>query len=64
MYNLIGYNDTYLKTWGSLQQNYRDDPALDDNGNITDFPNDNNNSILFKFKRQITGQTGNNGTRC
>ena len=64
MYDLIGYNDAYLKTWGSLQQNYRDDPALDDNGNITDFPNDNNNSILFKFKRQITGQTGNNRTRC
>ena len=64
MYNLIGYNDTYLKTWGSLRQYYRDEPALDNNGNIIDFPNDNNNSTLFKFKRQITGKTGNNGTRC
>ena len=64
MHNLIGYNDTYLKTWGSLQQYYRDEPALDNNGNIIDFPNDNNNSTLFKFKRQITGKTGNNGTRC
>ena len=36
---------------GSLYQYYRDEPALNDNCNIIDFPNDNNNSILFKFKQ-------------
>ena len=38
---------------------YRDEPALDNNNIIIDFPNNNNNSILFKFKQQITGQKGN-----
>ena len=50
MYILIKYSDTYLKTSG-------------DNSNITDFPNDNNNSISFKFKQQMTGQTENNGEK-
>ena len=31
--------------------------------NDIDFPANNNNSILLKFKQQITGQTGNNGTK-
>ena len=57
MYNLIEYSDAYLKTPGSLWQ-YRDDPAL----NAIGFPANNNNSALFKFKQQITGQTGNGGT--
>ena len=44
---------------------YRDEPALDNNNIIIDFPNNNNNSILFKFKQQITGQKGNSGKkRC
>ena len=51
MYNLIDYSDTYSKTSGSLWRNYRDKPDLKDNGNIIDFPNDDNNSILFNFKR-------------
>ena len=29
------------------------------NGNIIDIPDDNNNSVSFKFKRNITWQTGN-----
>ena len=53
MYNLIEYSDAYSKTSGSLRQYYRDDPALDNNNNIIDFPANNNNSILFKFKQQI-----------
>ena len=32
------------------------------NGNIIDFPDDNNNSVSFKFKQNITCQTGNSGT--
>ena len=62
MYNLIEYSDAYLETSGSLWQYYKDEPALNGNGNIIDIPNDNN-SISFKFKQQITEQTGNNGTK-
>ena len=50
MYNLIKYSDAYSKKSGSLWQQYRDEPALDNNGNIIDFPDDNNNSASFKFK--------------
>ena len=42
MYNLIEYSDAYSKTSGSLQQYYRDEPALDNNGNIIDFSDDSN----------------------
>ena len=63
MYNLIEYSDAYSKTSGSLWQYYRDEPALDNNGNITDFSDDNNNSASFKFKQKITGQTGNSSAK-
>ena len=42
MYNLIEYSDAHSKTSGSLWQYYRDEPALDNNGNIIDFLGDNN----------------------
>ena len=38
MYNLIEYSDNYSKTFGSLWQYYRDQPFLDDNSTIADFP--------------------------
>ena len=38
---------------------YRDELALEDNGNMIDFPNINNNSFSFKFEQQITRQAGN-----
>ena len=63
MFNLIKYNDAYSKTSGSLWQYYRDEPALDANDNIIDFRANNNNSNSFKFKQQITGATGNVGTK-
>ena len=63
MYNLIEYSDPYSKTSGSLWQYYRDEPALDNNNNIIDFPANNNNSISIKFKQQITVQTGNGGKK-
>ena len=63
MYNLIEYSDAYSKTSGSLWQYYRDEPALNSNGEIIDVPANNNDSSLFKFKQQITGQTGNDGTK-
>ena len=53
MYNLIEYSKAFWKTSGSLWKCYRDEPVLDNNNNIIDFPDDNNNSISFKFKRQI-----------
>ena len=63
MYNLIEHNDTYQKTLGSFWQYYSDEAVICKNRNITDFPNDNNNRISFKFKEEITGETGNNGTK-
>ena len=62
MYDLIQYSDAYSKTSGSLWQYYRYEPALNNNNNIIDFPT-NNNSTSFKLKQQITGQTGNGGTK-
>ena len=36
MYNSIEYSDHHSKTWGSLWQYQRDEPALDANGTVTD----------------------------
>ena len=63
MQNLIEHSDNYSKTSGTLQQYYRDEPFLDDNGAITYFPVDDNNNTLFKFKAKIADRTGNNGRR-
>ena len=63
MYNLIEYIDAYLKLSGSLWQYCRDEPAIKSNGEIIDFPANNNNSASFKFKQQITGQTRNQSTK-
>ena len=51
MYYLIEYSDNYSKTSGSLWHYYRDESYLNANGAIADFPADNNNSPLFKFKK-------------
>ena len=58
IYNLIEHSDNYSKTSGSLWQYYRDEPALNNAGSSIDFPDDNN-SVLFKSKQKIIGQTGN-----
>ena len=63
MYYLIEYSDAYSKILGSLWQYYRDEPVLGNNKNIIDFHVDNNNSISFKFKQQITAQTKNGDTK-
>ena len=42
IYNLIEYSDAYSKTLGSLWQYFRDEPALESNGEIIDF----NKSII------------------
>ena len=59
VYNLIEYRDTFLKTSVSLWQYYRDEPALNNDSNTNDF-HANNNTVSFKFKEKITGQTNHN----
>ena len=49
------HSGTYLKTSRSLWQYHRDEPALYNNGNIIDFPDDSNNSASLKFKQKLTG---------
>ena len=63
MYNLIEYSAASSKTLESLWEYYRDEPALDNNDNITDFSANDNDSVLFKFKQQITGQIGSCDTK-
>ena len=63
MYNLIEQSDSYSKTSGSLWQYCKEIPAVDNNGDITDF-NGANATDSFNFKTKITGQTAadnNNG---
>ena len=61
MYNSIEYSDIY---WKIFLQYYRADLALNNGGNLVDFPADNNdNSTSFKLKEKITGKTGNDGTK-
>ena len=66
MYNLIECSNSCSKTPGSLWQCYRDEPVLA-NSIFADFPSDNDNyyhlNDSFKFKQEITGQTGNDGTK-
>ena len=47
-YNFIGYSDIYSKPSGSLWQSCRDEPDLDNNGCIVNFPVDSN-TIWYKF---------------
>ena len=63
MYNLVEYSDNYSKTCRSLWLYYRDEPFLDDNGSIDDFPADDNNSASFEFKTKIAGRAGLDGTK-
>ena len=59
MYNLIEYSDNYSKTSGILWQYCRDEPDVDNNGDIDDF--DAANSL--KIKEKVTRQAGNNSTK-
>ena len=62
MYNLIEYSDNYLKTSGILFQFCRNIPALDNDGAVTDFTEANVTDSL-NFNKNLTGQTGDNGTK-
>ena len=59
----IEFSDASSKISEILWQYYRNEPALDINDNIINLSANDNNSILFNFKQQITGQTGNGGTK-
>ena len=62
-YKLIEYSFNYTKTSGNLWKYYRDQPDLNNPGNITDFPDDDDdddddsNTVSFKSKQKIKGQT-------
>ena len=62
MYNFIEYSDNYWKTSRILWQYFRDKPALANNGDISDF-NEDNATSSFDLKEKVTGQTGNNGNK-
>ena len=51
----------YSKTSGSLWQHYRDEPLLNSNVAIIDFPVNNNDNILVKLKTKKDGKAGNGG---
>ena len=66
MYILIEYSDIYWKPSGGLWQYYGDEGTLNNDGDINDFPDNNSNnhnSIQFKFKEKIIGQTENDSTK-
>ena len=48
-YNLIEYSENYSQKSGSLCHCYRDEPALNDDGSIIDFPANNDTSLSFKY---------------
>ena len=47
----------------SLWQNYRIEPILHNNDDITDFSTNSNDSISFKLKKKLQKKTGNNSTK-
>ena len=63
MYNLVEYSDNYSKTCEILWQYCRDEPALDDDGTITDLTEYNADTNFFEVKQEITAQMDNNGTK-
>ena len=64
MYNLIEYSDNYSNTSGSSWQYCKDKAAVNDaNGDIIDVNVANTVTNSFKFKQQITCETGNGGTK-
>ena len=54
MYDLIECSNAYLKISRGLWQKCRDETALNINENIADVPDNENKSISFKFRQQIT----------
>ena len=62
MYNLIECSNNYSKTLVSLRQYSKYIPAVNNNGDIVEF-NRASTTDSFNFKANVTGQTGDNGTK-
>ena len=62
MYSLIEYSGNYSKASGCLWRYYRDEPILNANSVIADFPTDDNSSASFKFETKKVGKVRNDGT--
>ena len=62
-YNLTEYSDNYSKSFRSLWHYYRYEPFCGDNGAIADFPANDNNSVLFKYKTKIADRPENGGKK-
>ena len=63
MYNLIEYSDSYLKRSGSLWQYYEMNQLQIKMIALINFPNDDYNSTVSKFKQKITGHTYSGRTK-
>ena len=57
MYHLLEYSKNYLKTTGTLQNYYKDDPNNCPRDNYNADPI--TNSASFKYKTSITGKASN-----
>ena len=57
MYNLIEYSDNYPDTSGSLCQFKRDE--ITNNADVTN----DNNALSFKYKANLIGNPGDDGTK-
>ena len=62
-YNLIEYNDNYLKTLGILWRFYRDVLSVNVDGAFVDFTETNAITESFNLKVKLTGQIGKNRTK-
>ena len=62
MLNLLQNSNNYSKSSESLLQHYRDEKVLNNHDAIDDVA-DNTTTGSFKFKENITGQTGKDGTK-
>ena len=62
IYNLIEYNNDYLKTFGRLWQYYRDKPVTNDAAITVDFIN-NGDSKSLSFQEKIKYQTTKGGRK-
>ena len=62
MHNLIEYSEDCSQISGRLWQYYRDQPNLNDDGNIIDFPVNDNTSLSIKQKN-TTGRAENDGMK-
>ena len=62
MYNLLEYNNNYSKTFGILWQYCRGETAVNNNGAIVNFV-ENNTTSLFKIEEKISCYTGDDRTK-